>query len=54
LWEQGTRWIDVRRFGLQATLLPDRPGDTIFNNMPVPALECDARGLPIPCTPTVQ
>jgi hypothetical protein len=54
LWEQGTRWTDARRFGIKASLPVDRVGDTIFDNMPVPSLECDARGLAIPCTPPVQ
>lgn len=54
MWEQGTRWIDARRFGVTNTLPIDRPGDTIFPNMLVPASECDARGLTVPCTPAVQ
>ncbi len=53
LWEQGTRWIDARRFGKTSTLPNDRTGDQIFPNMLIPATECDARGLPVPCAPPV-
>jgi hypothetical protein len=51
LWEQGTSWIDARRFGRKADLPQDRAGDIIFDQMTVPATECDARGLTVPCTP---
>lgn len=51
MWEQGTRWIDARRYNRLNTLPVDRPGDSRYNNMLVPATECDARGLPTPCTP---
>jgi hypothetical protein len=51
MWSQGTRWLDARRYGRLAALPVDRPGDTVFQNMIVPAAECDARGLPSPCTP---
>ncbi|MFN0179493.1 MAG: RagB/SusD family nutrient uptake outer membrane protein [Gemmatimonadales bacterium] len=51
LWEQGTRWVDARRFGLKATLPNDRAGDLIHDTMLVPAAECDARGLSVPCAP---
>ena len=54
LWEQGTRWIDARRFGKLATLPQDRAGDITFQNMLIPATECDARGLTVPCTPPTQ
>lgn len=53
LWEQGVRWIDARRYGRLASLPLDRPGDTVFPSMIVPAGECDARGLDTPCTPPV-
>jgi starch-binding outer membrane protein, SusD/RagB family len=62
LWEQGTRWIDARRYnriGSNGTVrggapgslaLPiDRNGDVIHTQMLVPAAECDARGLSVPC-----
>ena len=51
MWTQGTRWIDARRYGRTATLPLDRPGDIIYPNMIIPAAECDARRLPVPCTP---
>ncbi|MGI8617788.1 MAG: RagB/SusD family nutrient uptake outer membrane protein [Gemmatimonadaceae bacterium] len=51
LWQQGTRWIDARRYGRTASLPIDRTGDVIHPNMLVPAAECDARGLSVPCTP---
>jgi hypothetical protein len=51
LWSQGTRWIDARRYDRLQSLPVDRPGDSLFGNMIVPANECSARGLPSPCTP---
>ncbi len=51
MWAQGTRWIDARRYGRLGSLPVDRTGDTRYQNMIVPAAECDARGLPSPCTP---
>ena len=54
LWTQGTRWIDARRYNRLNTLPIDRPGDQVFRQMLVPAQECDARGLPIPCNPLQQ
>ncbi|HTD70400.1 MAG TPA: RagB/SusD family nutrient uptake outer membrane protein [Gemmatimonadales bacterium] len=58
LWEQGTRWIDARRFGLLATIPVAVAGGNVPEVMPVPAPECDARNLPsttigdiITCTP---
>jgi hypothetical protein len=51
MWEQGTRWIDARRYNRLETLPLDRPGDSRYTNMLVPAGECDARGLAVPCTP---
>jgi len=51
LWSQGTRWLDARRYGRLQQLPVDRPGDSRFENMIVPAAECDARKLPSPCTP---
>lgn len=54
MWTQGTRWIDARRYGRTASLPLDRPGDIIYPNMIIPAAECDARRLPVPCTPLTQ
>jgi starch-binding outer membrane protein, SusD/RagB family len=51
MWSQGTRWIDARRYDRLDTLPIDRPGDSVFQNMLVPANECVARGLSAPCTP---
>ena len=58
LWEQGTRWIDARRFGLLATIPADVTNGNVPEMMPVPSTECDARNLPtttigdvITCTP---
>jgi hypothetical protein len=50
LWEQGTRWIDARRYNRLGTLPIDRAGDVVHPYMLVPAGECDARSLPVPCT----
>ncbi len=54
LWEQGTRWLDARRFGLLSTLPLDRAGDVTWEFQIVPGGECDARSLPAPCTPATQ
>jgi hypothetical protein len=58
LWEQGTRWIDARRFGLLATIPAAVSGGNVPDVMPVPSTECDARNLPtktigdvVTCTP---
>ncbi len=51
MWSQGTRWIDARRYDRLDSLPVDRPGDTRYTNMIVPAAECDSRGLLSPCTP---
>ena len=56
MWEQGVRWIDARRYNRLAQLPVDRPAppngpDTKFSSMLVPAGECDARGLGVPCNP---
>lgn len=51
MWAQGTRWLDARRYGRTQQLPQDRAGDTRFENMIIPAAECDARSLPSPCTP---
>ncbi|MHB1263942.1 MAG: RagB/SusD family nutrient uptake outer membrane protein [Gemmatimonadaceae bacterium] len=50
MWTQGTRWIDARRYGRLATLPRDRAGDVVHPNMLIPAAECDARRLPVPCS----
>ena len=45
LWEQGTRWIDARRFGRLSTIPPAVAGGNVPEMMPVPSTECDARNL---------
>lgn len=49
LWEQGARWIDARRYNRLGTLPIDRTGDVVHPQMMVPAGECDARDLDVPC-----
>ncbi len=51
LWSQGTRWLDARRYGRLDQLPIDRTGDSVFQNMIVPANECAARSMVAPCTP---
>jgi starch-binding outer membrane protein, SusD/RagB family len=51
MWQQGTRWIDARRYNRLGQLPVDRAGDAVFPHMIIPASECDARGLASPCTP---
>ncbi|MHB1328383.1 MAG: RagB/SusD family nutrient uptake outer membrane protein [Gemmatimonadales bacterium] len=51
LAEQGTRWLDARKYGRLAALPRDRAGDVVHPHMLVPAGECDSRGLSVPCTP---
>ena len=50
MWTQGTRWVDARRYNRLNTLPLDRPGDVVHPNMLIPSAECDARGLPVPCS----
>jgi starch-binding outer membrane protein, SusD/RagB family len=55
LWEQGTRWIDARRFNRLGTIPKAPPtGGNVAPVMPVPSTECSARGLPAPCVPATQ
>jgi starch-binding outer membrane protein, SusD/RagB family len=59
LWEQGTRWIDYRRFGRLGDIELAVAGGNVPPVMPVPKAECDARNLPttqalpdvVTCTP---
>lgn len=39
LWAENHRMFDLRRYGLSNTLPIDRPGDQIFNTMPIPLPE---------------
>jgi starch-binding outer membrane protein, SusD/RagB family len=50
MWSQGTRWVDARRYGRLDILPIDRPGDSVFENMLIPAGECASRRLETPCT----
>jgi len=51
IFEQGTRWIDARKYGRLNTLPLDRAGDVVHPHQIVPTGECDARGLAVPCDP---
>jgi hypothetical protein len=51
LWEQGTAWIDARRFNRLSTIPPGVTSGSVPAVMPIPAAECAARNLPGSCTP---
>ena len=52
LWEQGTRWIDARRFNRMGDIPKQPPtGGNVAKVMPIPDPECSARGLAPSCTP---
>jgi hypothetical protein len=52
MWEQGTRWIDARRYNRMGDIPATPPtGGHVAKVMPVPDAECAARGLPVNCTP---
>lgn len=51
MWEQGTRWIDARRYNLLNTIEPGVPDGQVPQQMPVPQDECSARNLPTTCNP---
>jgi len=66
LWEQGTRWIDARRFGRLSDIPTDIPPSfgtpgRVPSVMPIPKSECDARNLVssevipgvVTCTPSL-
>jgi len=58
LWEQGTRWIDARRYNILSTI-PAEPiapspwtqQGNVPTVMPIPQDECLARNLTTPCDP---
>ena len=57
LWEQGTRWIDARRFGRLSDIPLDVPGGHVPSVMPIAKSECDALGLslaPLSTDPNVK
>jgi hypothetical protein len=43
LYENGHRWIDMRRYGKLGQLIRDIPADTVFSSMPVNVFEVNAR-----------
>jgi hypothetical protein len=51
LWEQGTTWIDARRFNLLNTIPPGVTGGSVPARMPIPSAECSARSLSGTCNP---
>ncbi|HEY2855945.1 MAG TPA: RagB/SusD family nutrient uptake outer membrane protein [Gemmatimonadaceae bacterium] len=52
LWEQGTTWIDARRFNQFSTIpVGVSSGGHVPTVMPIPAAECSARSLPGNCSP---
>ncbi|HWZ59981.1 MAG TPA: RagB/SusD family nutrient uptake outer membrane protein [Gemmatimonadaceae bacterium] len=58
LWEQGTRWIDARRYGVLSTIPAEPIAPTAWPQqgnvppvMPIPQNECEARGLGTTCDP---
>ncbi|GAC1656874.1 MAG: hypothetical protein NVS4B3_22940 [Gemmatimonadaceae bacterium] len=51
LWEQGTTWIDARRFNRLATIPLGVTNGNVPGIMPIPAAECNARNLPGNCNP---
>jgi hypothetical protein len=51
LWEQGTAWIDARRFDRLGTIPLGVTQGSVPALMPVPAAECSARSLSGTCTP---
>ncbi len=51
LWEQGTRWVDARRYGRLATIPVLVPNGAVPSRMPIPADECAARKLGTSCNP---
>lgn len=51
LWEQGTRWIDARRYGRLGSIPVGVPDGQVPTRMPIPDIECSARSLPSGCSP---
>ncbi|GAC1651834.1 MAG: hypothetical protein NVS4B3_13140 [Gemmatimonadaceae bacterium] len=51
LWEQGTVWIDARRFNRLGTIPLGVTNGNVPPIMPIPAAECSARRLPGNCNP---
>ncbi len=51
LWEQGTTWIDARRFNLLSTIPLGVTNGSVPTIMPIPSAECNARNLGGNCSP---
>ncbi len=52
LWEQGTRWLDARRFNRLSDIVNEAPSlPFVPRVMPLPKGECDRRGLGDNCQP---
>ena len=51
LWEQGTTWIDARRFNLLNTIPLGVTNGSVPAVMPIPSAECNARNLSGTCNP---
>jgi hypothetical protein len=51
LWEQGTSWLDARRYGRLDTIPAAVPGGNVPPRILVPDAECSARGLASGCAP---
>ena len=46
MFENGDRWVDLRRYGLLLELPLDRPGDVIYTRFRIPVSECQAHTTP--------
>jgi hypothetical protein len=51
LWEQGTTWIDARRFNRLGTIPLGVTEGSVPTVMPIPSAECNARNLSGNCSP---
>ena len=51
LWEQGTTWLDARRFNRLNTIPLGVTNGSVPSIMPIPAAECSARSLSGNCNP---
>ncbi len=51
MYENGDRWVDLRRYGLLPRVPQDRAGDLVWPNLRIPVNECVPRGSqPAGCT----
>ena len=51
LWEQGTVWVDARRFNRLTSIPLGVTNGNVPTLMPIPAAECSARSLTGNCSP---